>query len=329
MTRTEENITLSRDQLRDILVAARDNLPVEENDLEVYDYDWKRPHQFNDVHHAILLQFRKQFSADLAELFSEMCNDPSRVTIPQAREYYCEGIRKEFCDQKKNLYMVLADENNIEVGALILPYLSAIQWTAKMLGDTDPEVSEDYEMSNLEESLLVDFCDNLLRKFSDMLVKQELGGIRSLSVLSDRDWPIECLDYEEFTLLQLQVEHTGGSSEASLVIMSSYLGPMLDITFPDESQSNNRQARDAVISNLNKIPIEIDVLLGNANVAVSNLMNLVKGDVVVLDRKVNEPVEALIEGKVFFRGYPARSSNRYALAVSGMVAPDDDKINTN
>lgn len=327
MTEAGENITLSRDQLRDVLAAARDNAPVDESDLEVFDYDWKRPRQFNDTHHAIFSQFCKPLAGNLAELFSEVCNDPSRVTIPQVKEYYCDGIRKEFCDKKKNYYMIFADESNREVGVLILPHLSAIQWTAKMLGDTNPEVSEDYEMSNLEESLLIDLCENLLGKFSDSLIKQELAGIRCLSVLSDRDWPIECLDYDEFSLLQLQVEHSESSVEASLVIMSSYFGPMLEITFPDERQSNNQQIKDAVISNLNKIPIEVDVLLGKATVAVSNLMNLTEGDVLILDRKASEPIEALIEDKVFFHGFPAKSSNRYALAVSDMMKPGEELNN--
>ena len=327
MTEAGENITLSRDQLRDVLAAARDSSPVEESDLEVFDYDWKCPRQFNDTHQAMFSQFCKQLVDDLAELFSEVCNDPSRVTIPRVKEYYCDGIRNEFCDEKKNYYMVFADESNREVGVLILPHLSVIQWTSKMLGDANPEVSNEYEMSNLEESLLIDLCENLLGKFSDSLVKQELPGIRCLPVLTERDWPIECLDYDEYTLLQLQVEHSESSVEASLFILSSYFGPMLDITFPDERQSGNQQVRDAVISNLDKIPVEVDVLLGKATVAVSNLMNLAEGDVLILDSKVSEPIEALIEGKVFFHGFPSKSSNRYALAVSDMMEPGEELNN--
>ena len=324
MTESGENITLSRDQLRAVLAAARDNAPVDESDLEAVDYDWKRPHQFNAAHSVILSQFCNQFAGDLAEQFSGLCNEPSRVTIPPVKEFYCDGIKKEFCDDKKNYYVVFADDNNRDVGVLILPYLSAIEWTSKMLGDTNAEVSEEYEMSNLEESLLVDLCDNLLIKFSESLKKHELAGVHSLSVLSNRDWPIECLEYEEFSLLQLQVEHSESKVEASLVIMSSHFGPMLEIIFPDENHTSSQQVREAVISNLNKIPVEVDILLGRAKVMMSNLMNLCEGDVIVLDRKASEPIEALIEDKVFFHGYPAKTLNRYSLAVSDMVKPGDE-----
>jgi flagellar motor switch protein FliM len=324
MTEAAENITFSREQLRDILATARDNGPVDESDLEVFEYDWKRPHQFSDAHHAILSQFCSQLAGDLAEQFSGLCNDPARVTIPQVREYYCDGIKRELCDEKKNYYIVFADENNREVGVMILPYLSSIEWTSKMLGDTAPEVTEEYEMSNLEESLLVDMCNSLLGKFSESLKKHELTGVHSLSILSDRGWPIECVDYEEFSLLQLQVEHSESTVEASMVVLSSVFGPMLEIEFVSEGQASSQQVKDAVISNVNKIPIEVDVLLGNATVAISNLMNLSEGDVLVLDRKVGEPLEAIIEDRVFFHGFPAKSSNRYSLAVIDMMESGEE-----
>ncbi|MBW8014803.1 MAG: hypothetical protein FVQ82_01330 [Planctomycetes bacterium] len=327
MTEADDNIRLTRNKLREILAAARDNGPVDDSDVEAIDYDWKRPHQFSETHRVMLSQFCTQFSADLAEEFSEMCNEPSSVIIPPVKEFYCEGIRKELCEDKKNFYMVFTDGSNREIGVLILPYLSAIQWTSKMLGDINEEVAEEYEMSNLEELLLVDLCENLLSRFSELLIKQELSGVRSLSVISDRDWPIECMDYEEFTLLQLQVKQSESTVEASLVVLSSQFGPMLEIPFPDEKQSKTQQVKDAVISNLNEIPIEVDVLLGKATVAISNLMNLSVGDVIVLDRKASEPVEAIIEDKVFFHGFPAKTLNRYALAVSDMVKPGNELNN--
>jgi len=327
MTESAENITLSREQLKNILAAARDNAPVDEVDVETFDYDWTRPHQFSDSHHLILSQFLKQLSGDFAEMYSSLCNDPSRVTIPRIREYYCNGLRQEFCEEKKNYYMVFADGRNREIGVLVVPYLAAIQWTSKMLGDTAPDITEEYVMSNLEESLLIDFSNSLIARFSESLVKHELGEIKTLSVLSDRDWPIECLDYDEYSLLQLNVEHSEDSAEAYLFISSSHFGSMLEIIFPDAAETNPQEVKEAVIESLNKIPIEVDALVGKATVAVSNIMGLVEGDVIMLDRKVNEPIEALIESKVFFHGHLAKSTNRYALAVSDMVEPGDEVDN--
>ncbi len=327
MTESADNISVSREQLRNLLATARGNAPVDEVDVKTVDYDWKRPHQFNDGHRVILSQFCTPLAVELADVFSTACNDPSRVTIPPVEEYYCNGLREELQSEKSNYYMVFTDDNHREVGVLIIPHLSAIQWSAKMLGDTEPEVSEDYELSNLEESLLVDLCNAVIKRLSASLTKNELKAVNSQLVLTNRDWPIECLDYEEFSLLQLQVEHTEGKIDASLAILSPLLGPMLEIHFADETQANSQEVKDAVISNINKIPIEVDVLVGNANIAMSNLMTISKGDVIVLDRKAQDPVEAIIEGKVFFHGYPAKTMNRYAISVTDIMTPGEELIN--
>ena len=65
---------------------------------------------------------------------------------------------------------------------------------------------------------------------------------------------------------------------------------MLEINIADDTQANAQEVKDAVTSNIYKIPIEVDVLLGNANIAMSNLITLSEGDVIVLDRKAHEPV---------------------------------------
>lgn len=328
MTGATENIILSRDQLRNLLATARSNDPVDEPDFETADYDWKRPHQFNDSHRIILSQFGNQLATGLGDEFTDACNDPSVVTISPVTEYYCNGLKEEYCNGKSNCYIVIIDENNRQVGVLLIPHLSAVQWASKMLGDTTPEVTEEYEMSNLEESLLVDLCNDLIKKLSETMEKNELKSVRSQGVLTSRDWPVESLDYEEYTQMQLQVQHTEGTGEASLFILSSLLGQISGIGFADESQTNSMEVRNAVIASIKKIPLEVDVLLGSANISMSTLMNLSKGDVIVLDRKTYEPLDAIIEERVFFHGFPVRTLHRYAISVTDVIMPGEAlKIN--
>lgn len=326
MTETAKKSSLSREQLRNLLAGVRDNGPVDETDVETVDYDWKRPHQYNESHRRVLSQFSTLLSTGLTDEFCSSCNDPSRVSISAVKEYYCSAIKEEFNKDKSNYYMVIIDDNSREVGVIVISHLSAVQWASKMLGDTMPEVTEEYVMSNLEESLLGDLLNGIVSRLSDALLKHELKGVRSQEILTNREWPVECLDYDEFSLFKFDVEHTEGSGEASMLILSSMLGPMLGINFADESHANDNQVKEAVIENINKIPIEVNVLLGNATIAMSNLMNLSKGDVVVLDRKAHEPVEVLIEGKVFFHGVPAKTMHRYAIVVTDMVTPGEELI---
>ncbi|MGI9462946.1 MAG: flagellar motor switch protein FliN [Aestuariivirgaceae bacterium] len=51
-----------------------------------------------------------------------------------------------------------------------------------------------------------------------------------------------------------------------------------------------------------KIPVSLDVVLGSARMPVSKLMKLSKGSVIGLDRKVGEPIEVVVNGRLIARG---------------------------
>lgn len=53
---------------------------------------------------------------------------------------------------------------------------------------------------------------------------------------------------------------------------------------------------------IKRIPVSVQVVLGSATMTVSELMQLGRGSVVMLDRGVGEPVEVLVNGRVVARG---------------------------
>jgi flagellar motor switch protein FliN/FliY len=50
------------------------------------------------------------------------------------------------------------------------------------------------------------------------------------------------------------------------------------------------------------IPIDVQIVLGSSRMQVSGLMNLTEGATIALDRKIGEPVEIMVNGRVIGRG---------------------------
>ena len=50
------------------------------------------------------------------------------------------------------------------------------------------------------------------------------------------------------------------------------------------------------------IPIDVQIILGSSRMAVSSLMNLSEGATIALDRKIGEPVDIMVNGKLIGRG---------------------------
>lgn len=50
------------------------------------------------------------------------------------------------------------------------------------------------------------------------------------------------------------------------------------------------------------IPIVIDVIIGSAKMTIAELMDLGSGAVIPLDRKIDEPVEISVNGRIIAKG---------------------------
>lgn len=50
------------------------------------------------------------------------------------------------------------------------------------------------------------------------------------------------------------------------------------------------------------IPVEVQIVIGTADISVANLMALEKGKVVELDRRIGEPVDVMVNGKKIASG---------------------------
>jgi flagellar motor switch protein FliM len=66
---------------------------------------------------------------------------------------------------------------------------------------------------------------------------------------------------------------------------------------------------------LGDVPLELRALLGRADLSVDRLGALRVGDVITLDRSAHEPVDLIMDGRVFLRARAGLSGGRIALQV--------------
>ena len=72
-----------------------------------------------------------------------------------------------------------------------------------------------------------------------------------------------------------------------------------------EFSSTSREPGSALHANLDlimDIPIDVQIVLGTSKMQVSGLMNLTEGATIALDRKIGEPVDIVVNGRLIGRG---------------------------
>ena len=75
-----------------------------------------------------------------------------------------------------------------------------------------------------------------------------------------------------------------------------------------------------------RIPVTVKIVLGSATMPVANLMKLGRGAVIPLDRRVGEPVEMVVNGRVVARGEVVvvdEGSSRFGIKLTEVVGPSD------
>lgn len=73
---------------------------------------------------------------------------------------------------------------------------------------------------------------------------------------------------------------------------------MSETEFEMDAEDPPNWNRDAILS----IPVTVQVVFGGATMPVAQLIKLGRGAVVPLDRKVGDPVDVVVNGRVVARG---------------------------
>ncbi len=97
------------------------------------------------------------------------------------------------------------------------------------------------------------------------------------------------------TLTETETTTTFGGSDFGFGDDSS-----ADTSFAEAARPGS--AMDANLDLIMDIPIDLQIVLGSSQMQVSSLMSLTEGATIALDRRIGEPVEIMVNGRVIGRG---------------------------
>ncbi|MEM6901363.1 MAG: flagellar motor switch protein FliN [Pseudomonadota bacterium] len=64
----------------------------------------------------------------------------------------------------------------------------------------------------------------------------------------------------------------------------------------------NSPDNPALANRLMDVPVQVDVVLGEARMAIEELQSMASGDIVALERRANEPVDIYVSDRLMARG---------------------------
>jgi flagellar motor switch protein FliN/FliY len=98
---------------------------------------------------------------------------------------------------------------------------------------------------------------------------------------------------------------------------------------PAASEAPRGATADAGVASPNldavmRIPVTVKVVLGSTSMPVASLVKLGRGAVIPLDRRVGEPVDVVVNGRVVARGEVVvvdEATSRFGISLTEVVGP--------
>lgn len=191
-----------------------------------------------------------------------------------------------------------------------------------LLGDTSGAVQADAELTSVDAALLLYFMDEFL-----MPALEETSPMADpISLAVEHlephpQWSRAFMDAGNLVVCTFAMHGPFGELPCQWLLPARSLVSVLgDIA--EEAQTLpvglNVPAPD-IAPLVHELPVEISVVLGTADVSLTQLARLAEGDMLILNQRVADPLSALIGGNEKFRGWAGRIGVTQAFQIQSLT----------
>ena len=278
-------------------------------------YNWNKPNCFSQKQLNEFNSLINDFAKEIGNKFSGFYNDQYEVTVNNIDLFYARDIISQLRETENGNYFLSFSDNNLNAGGLVcMPHATALFLAIQMLGEHGQE-DNTRPLSELEESLLVDIAT---------VVVSALPGIHeSLCFNASDKMVFDQMPYaldEQDEIFKVNLSLCKGESEdkfdMEVMIMCNAMGAMSGKEVDDSKQLSPDAAVKAIMAHLNRTEVDITARFASIKLSINEAMDLQKGDFILLDKNINEPIELILEDKTIFKGICAKTDNSYAIKVT-------------
>lgn len=322
MTNPLEDKNLTRDKLRQLIASVREHVPQEQLRPDAAEYDWQRPHRFSLDQLAALDLFGKKLTDQIAKTFNTLCQGDFDVTITSVtQDFVCTIAGAVSTEQPEHYFLPFTTADNNQCGFVSISPETAPVLVGHVLRDSDIGARDDKKLSELEESIVTDITISIVDALAAAFKENDGPVIQTSSQIVKGKWPLELNEFNDLTGIPLTVNHPDGTAELTFIILSDILEPILGTKIKPDQQYSAQEIRKMILQSMYDAPIEVTAQLSSASMCLGDVMNLCVGDILLLERKADEPIEVLLNNRPSLRAYPAASFGKYAVV---MAPPDTE-----
>lgn len=323
---------LSQDEIDNLLKAlSTGELDAEEmkntDERQVKNYDFARPAKFSKEHLRTLEIIFEHFGRLLATNLPAYLRKSVSVDVVNSEVV----IYSEFSNALSNPVLLGVVGMEPLVGNVIMEMASNLGFAIvdRLLGGVGNSLEKEREFTEIELSILeriFTICVNLLREPWENVVdtSPRLIRIETNSQFAQIISPSETI---AIVTINLKVGDVEGLMNVCLPFTT--LEPVMDklntkywFSTMKEKDSNSYEA--AIESIIDNALIPMKAVLGTSKISVQDFVNLQLGDIIRIDKKVDQELEVYVGNIKKFKALPGYSDNKYAVRVTEVMREESE-----
>lgn len=306
--------SLSNEKIRQLLNAVGSG-PVEDTTgIKATEYNWNLPHYFDRKQLNRLDDFTKKVAREMAVTFVDFCHGEFDVEVVSTTQHFAAELVEQALESKQNdYYLAFGADQDHSFGLISIPTQTAFIWATQLLGDSESEEDSGRDLSQLEESLLLDLLSTLIRAFSHKTL-----DIQPAKNLVRIMFPLELKDTEELCKVSFNVKKADQEkgTEAYVLILSNKLKPIVGKDDLAEGGFSTEDISKAILGRMQLVPVCVTAQLASTVLTLEEIMGLEVDDVLLLDKKIEDPVELIVNDRIAFLVQPAKSAGKHAVVIT-------------
>ncbi len=316
MTPATDTNVITREKVRRLMEAAH-KLPHPDNTaIDFTEYDWNQPHHFSTDHLIALDIFSKKICLQIAKTFETLCSGDFEVTTSETKQFFAVALNDIISSERQDHYFLpIVNAEQEDCGFLGISPATAVTLVEQMLRETDADSSEDRPLSELEEVILHDLLSSILDSVAN-LFSQNGQTVQRTAKIKKSGWPVDLPSLEDLTTINFQVNSEKFQVEMNITICSNILDPIVGLDHHHGPKLNQKQISNLIMKQAHKAPVEVVGRLASCSINLSDMLSLEPGDIVLLRKKIHDPIDVIINRKPVLRAFMVNSVNKYALLIN-------------
>ena len=323
---------LSQDEIDNLLKAlSSGELDVEEmkgtDEKQVKNYDFARPSKFSKEHLRTLEIIFEHFGRLLATNLPAYLRKSVNVDIVNSEVV----IYSEFSNALSNPVLLGVVSMKPLAGNMVMEMASNLGFALvdRLLGGTGTALDKERDFSEIELTIIeriFSICVNLLKEPWENVIKvtPRLERIETNSQFAQIISPTE-------TIAIITINLKIGDVEGLMNVCLPYtlLEPVMD-KLNTKFWFSNMQEKDPtmygeVIENvISKTKVPIKAILGESKVNVSDFVNLQIGDIIKIDKKVDQELDVYVGNIKKFNALPGYFEDKYAVRITDVIREESE-----